>query len=224
LCAENLDPEERGVPFGENYIIYCNPFPIVDRHLSVMHREHRVQRIAGETGTVLDLAAALPGYFVIYNGPECGASAPDHLHFQAGIATFPIFEETERFRDIAVRNYGRNVFLFRDADRSRLVDRLDRTIELLSEVTGKRPEPMLNIAAFHRDTAWTVFVFPRSKHRPSAYHNGEFTISPGTIDLCGLVVAPFEKDFAKLSASDIDLIYREVTLSDAMFEDVASRL
>jgi galactose-1-phosphate uridylyltransferase len=224
LCAGNLDPEERGVPFGENYAIYCNPFPIVDRHLSVVHREHRLQRIAGETGTVLDLAAVLPGYFVIYNGPECGASAPDHLHFQAGAATFPIFEETERLGDIAVRNYGRNVFRFRDADRSRLVDRLDRTIELLFEVTGKRPEPMLNIAAFHRDTVWTVYVFPRAKHRPGVYHTGELTISPGSIDLCGLVVAPFEKDFAKLTGSDIDSIFREVTLSDSMFEDVASRL
>src|SRR5215470_14336716 len=94
LCTENLDAEEQGVSFNQNYTIYCNPFPIVDRHLTIVHRNHHVQHIAGEVGTMLDLAAALPPYFVIYNGPECGASAPDHMHFQAGWRElFPIEKE-----------------------------------------------------------------------------------------------------------------------------------
>src|SRR6516162_8202621 len=91
LCTGNLDPEERGIAFNSNYTIYCNPFPIVDHHLTIVHRDHGIQRIAGEVGAMLDLAAALTGYFVIYNGPECGASAPDHMHFQAGSRDlFPI--------------------------------------------------------------------------------------------------------------------------------------
>ena len=77
LCAGNLPPEEEGVQFDEDFTIYCNPFPIVDHHLTIAHREHGLQRIANQFGNMLDLAAALPGYFVIYNGPECGASAPD---------------------------------------------------------------------------------------------------------------------------------------------------
>ena len=84
LCAGNLPSEEEGLPFDENFTIYCNPFPIVDRHLTIAHREHSLQRIANQFGNMLDLAAALAGYFVVYNGPECGASAPDHMHFQAG--------------------------------------------------------------------------------------------------------------------------------------------
>src|SRR5205085_5265931 len=83
LCAGNLDPEESGLQFGSDYTIYFNPFPIVDRHLSIAHRNHGVQHIAGEFSNMLDFAAGLPGYFVVYNGPECGASAPDHMHFQA---------------------------------------------------------------------------------------------------------------------------------------------
>src|ERR1051326_2709325 len=91
LCAANLDPEEEGIPFGDDFTIYCNPFPIVERHVTVVHNQHRPQRIAQAFGRMLDLAAALRGYFVIYNGPECGASAPDHLHFQAGARMlFPI--------------------------------------------------------------------------------------------------------------------------------------
>ena len=79
----------------QDFTIYCNPFPIVDRHLTIAHREHGLQRIANQFGNMLDLAAALPGYFVIYNGPECGASAPDHMHFQAGSrGLFPIEKDT----------------------------------------------------------------------------------------------------------------------------------
>src|SRR5215471_1604468 len=109
LCAENLDPEERGIEFNRDYTIYFNPFPIVDHHLTIVHRQHRIQHIQGELAGMLDLTAALPGYFVIYNGPECGASAPDHMHFQAGSrALFPIEKDTAGIADMAVRNYARN--------------------------------------------------------------------------------------------------------------------
>ena len=89
LCAGNLPAEEEGMRFDEEFTIYCNPFPIVDRHLTIAHRDHGSQRIANQFGNMLDLAAALPGYFIIDNGPECGASAPDHLHFQAGARIVP---------------------------------------------------------------------------------------------------------------------------------------
>ena len=174
---------------------------------------------------MLDLAKALPEYFIIYNGPECGASAPDHMHFQAGSRVlFPIEKDLAGARDVAVRNYARNVFLFRDSDRSHLASTVYRAIDLLSQVTGKRPEPLLNIAVFHNENAWTVYLFPRGKHRPSVYHSGELTVSPASIDLCGIFVAPFEKDFVRISGKDIADIFREVTLPDHMFEEVAARL
>jgi hypothetical protein len=225
LCPKNLDPEQQGIPFGLDYIIYFNPFPIVDRHLSIVHREHRHQRIAGEIGNLLDLAVALPGYFMIYNGPQCGASAPDHMHFQAGLRNlFPIEKDTARVAGITVPNYARNVFVFKDTNRVRLIERMGRAIELLSEITGKRPEPMINIAAFHQRRDWTVYLFPRGKHRPDVYHTGELTVSPGTIDLCGIFVAPFEKDFTRITGDDIAAVYREVTLADVMFNEVAQEL
>lgn len=225
LCAGNLDPEQRGVAFTSDYTIYCNPFPIVERHLTIVHRNHDAQRIESQFGNMLDLAKALPEYFVIYNGPECGASAPDHMHFQAGSRVlFPIEKDLAGIRDVAVRNYARNVFLFRDSDRSHLASTIYRAIDLLSQVTGKRPEPLLNIAVFHNENAWTVYLFPRGKHRPSVYHSGELTVSPASIDLCGIFVAPFEKDFVRISGNDIADIFREVTLPDNMFEEVVARL
>src|SRR5687767_41153 len=117
LCSGNLDPEQQGIAFGTDFTIYCNPFPIVERHLTIVHREHGPQRIAGQFGNMLDLARALSGYFVIYNGPECGASAPDHMHFQAGSRElFPIEKDTAGLTGPAVTGYVRNVFLFRGAD------------------------------------------------------------------------------------------------------------
>jgi hypothetical protein len=224
LCPQNLDAEERGVPFGD-YTMYCNPFPIVDRHLTIVHREHRNQRIAGQLGNLLDIAAALPAYFVIYNGPECGASAPDHMHFQAGLrAVFPIEKELRGVNDVAVRNYARSLYLFRDSDRSRLIEKADRAIALLSDVTGKAPEPLINIAAFRGDAEWTLYLFPRSKHRPDVYHSGELTVSPASIDLCGLFVAPFAKDFARISGGDVAAIFKEVTLQNGIFDEVAAKL
>ena len=83
LCPGNLDPEEEGIPFEDGFTLYCNPFPILQRHLTIVHSDHTPQRISGQFAPFLKLARALPDSFVIYNGPACGASAPDHLHFQS---------------------------------------------------------------------------------------------------------------------------------------------
>jgi hypothetical protein len=225
LCTGNLDPEERGVEFNEDYTIYCNPFPIVNRHLTIVHRDHGIQHIAGEAGVMLDLAAALPGYFVIYNGPECGASAPDHMHFQAGSTElFPIGKDLAEVQDVAVRNYARNVFLFRGSDRSRLIGQIDRTVDVLLTITRKHPEPLINIAVTWDQLGWTAYLFPRGKHRPHVFHTGELTVSPASIDLCGILVVPLEKDFARITGDDIASIFREVTLSDDIFNEVGAEI
>ncbi len=225
LCAGNLPSEEEGLQFDKDFTIYCNPFPIVDRHLTIAHREHGLQRIANQFGRMLDIAAALAGYFVVYNGPECGASAPDHLHFQAGSrALFPIEKNTAGLTGLTVPDYARHVFLFRGRDRSALIDRMDRAIDLLAETTGKRPEPLVNIAVFHERGEWVTYLFPRGKHRPQVFHTGELTVSPASIDLCGIFVVPLAHDFERITADAIAAIFREVTLPDDQFQEVARKL
>jgi hypothetical protein len=225
LCAENLPPEEEGLPFGDDFTIYCNPFPIVERHLTLAHREHRPQRIANQLGNMLDLAAALPGYFVIYNGPECGASAPDHMHFQAGSRKlFPIEKDIAGLTGMTVPNYGRNVLIFRERDRAASIARTERAIEVLAQITGKRPEPMVNLAVFHDRSEWLTYLFPRGKHRPEVFHTGELTISPAAIDLCGIVTVPLAKDFEKITGDAMAAIFREVTLPQDQFREVAERI
>jgi hypothetical protein len=225
LCAGNLPAEEEGLRFDEDFTIYCNPFPIVERHLTIVHREHGLQRIANRFGNMLDLAAALRGYFVIYNGPECGASAPDHMHFQAGSRVLlPIEKETAGMAGITVPNYARNVFLFHGQDRSALIERMDRAIDLLAETTGIRGEPMVNIAVFHERGEWITYLFPRKKHRPEVFHTGELTVSPASIDFCGIFVVPLARDFERITGDAVAAIFREVTLPDGVFHEVAIRL
>ena len=225
LCAGNLPPEEEGLQFDKDFTIYCNPFPIVDHHLTIVHGEHSSQRIANRFGNMLDLATALPGYFVTYNGPECGASAPDHMHFQAGSrGLFPIEKDTAGLAGVTVPNYARNVFLLRGQDRSALIHRMDRAIDLLAETTGKLVEPMVNIVVFHERGEWVTYLFPRKKHRPEVFHTGELTVSPASIDFCGIFVVPLERDFERITGDAIAAIFREVTLPDGQFQEVAGKL
>jgi ATP adenylyltransferase/5',5'''-P-1,P-4-tetraphosphate phosphorylase II len=225
LCAANLPSEEEGLPFDENFTIYCNPFPIVDHHLTIAHREHGLQRIADQFGNMLDLAARLAGYFVVYNGPECGASAPDHMHFQAGSRVlFPIEHDTAGMTGVTVPNYASNVFLLRGRDRSALIAQMDRAIDLLANTAGKRSEPLVNIAVFCETGEWVTYLFPRGKHRPEVFHTGELMVSPASIDLCGIFVVPRVQDFEKINGKAIAAIFREVTLPDDQFHEVARKL
>jgi len=225
LCADNLPIEEEGVQFGEDFTIYCNPFPIVAKHLTIAHKKHCQQRIANQFGTMLDLAATLPGYFVIYNGPDCGASAPDHMHFQAGSrALLPIVKDTVGLTGVTIPNYVRNAFLFRGSVRSALIERMDLAIELLAVTTGRRLEPLVNIAVFHERGEWVIHLFPRAKHRPEVFYTGELTVSPAAIDLCGIFVVPLANDFERITGEAIAAIFEEITLPYVQFREVAEML
>ena len=225
LCGSNMPAEEEGAPFDDYLVIYCNPFPIIERHLTIAHREHRPQRIAGQLENMLKLAAALPGYFVFYNGPECGASAPDHLHFQAGSrGLFPIERETANLPDAAPASYARKVFIFRDRDELSIASRLNEVLDLLGKSTSFGIEPMINLSVYYDSGQWTAYLFPRSKHRPRAYYAGELTVSPAALDMCGVFVTPRPRDFEAITAADIEAIYREVTLPDDQFRRVADAL
>jgi len=218
LCAENLDPEEEGIPFEDGFTLYCNPFPILDRHLTIVHADHTPQRISGQFGPFLKLAQALPDSFVIYNGPQCGASAPDHLHFQScSRAIFPIEHDV-------LEGYIPRVFVFQDAQMSRLVTRLEKAVANLTKVTGASSEPMVNIATFFSQDSWTALLFPRAKHRPRVYETKELTVSPATIDLCGVFVVPVFEDYQKIRGADIEKILEEVTLPATQFDSVLKSL
>jgi len=226
LCAANLPKEEHGIPFDSEFVIYCNPFPILDRHLTIVRVDHRPQRIVGSIHSMLRLAEALPDSFILYNGARCGASAPDHMHFQAcSREVFPIERDARDSAGLTIPNYARHAIVLRDRDRNSMANRLHRLMAILSEEipSPENDEPMLNISAYFDSGHWTVIVFPRSKHRPRVYETGEFTVSPATIDLCGVLVVPVEKDFHAIHGPEIERIFKEVTLKDEAFSTVLDR-
>ncbi len=219
LCAENRPPEQRGVAFGDEWTLLCNPFPILERHITIVERGHVPQRIAGRIRSLLGFARALPGSFVIYNGPECGASAPDHLHFQAASrALFPI-EAAVGGRQGLLEHPSRPLLL-QDADDEALVARLER---LLAAVPAPSVEPLVNLAAFASDGRLAVLVFIRRRHRPAAFARGELLLSPAAVDLCGVPVLPRAEDYERLSAEDLRLVFDEVMAERADLEALAAR-
>jgi ATP adenylyltransferase/5',5'''-P-1,P-4-tetraphosphate phosphorylase II len=234
LCAENLPPEERGIAFGADFVALYNPFPVLPRHLVITSRRHIPQTIEGNFGTLLDLALDLGGeFFVLYNGAACGASAPDHLHFQAcARESAPIIPEIDTWErrglsknsgveSFTLKDYRLNALVARGNDRLAVYEWFERALRCLAEITGAESEPMINLVVTRDGGRWTVIIFPRSKHRPDRYFadgDAKLTVSPAAIDLAGVLVVPQPDHFSKITSRDVEEIYAEVTLDGAVFE------
>ncbi|MHC1732309.1 MAG: DUF4922 domain-containing protein [Bacteroidales bacterium] len=230
LCSNNRPPEQRGVPFGDGYILLINPFPIFRRHLTVVNLAHTPQSIEGNLGTMLELARALPEYVLFYNGPQCGASAPDHLHFQAGNRGFLPIERDLDNMDLCIRiaesegtelwlwrGYGRGIMTLKGRRSEALEKVFKRFYDRFALWQHDRPEPMLNILAYHTDDQWTVHVIPRKVHRPACYFaegTERILLSPASVDLGGVFITPREEDFRKITAGEIQTILGEVCLDE----------
>jgi hypothetical protein len=249
LCSANMPEEEKGIDFLGRYLIFCNPYPILPEHLVIADREHTPQRLDGRELELITLARLLgPNYVVLYNGPACGASAPDHLHFQAGIKSrLPLIAEVDQqaqrvlmetagLRVRALEDYRVNVIIGESFNQLALAQWLMRTIDTFQEIAYPvdqreidvvAPEPMVNLVVEDDTLQTRVYLFPRERHRPSSYFAegaDKLTISPAAIDLAGLLVAPVREDFHRLTIESVERIYREVTLSDSKFAALISHL
>lgn len=233
LCAENRPPEQRGVSFLDQYTLLVNPFPIFPFHLTIPDWHHTPQRIQGRIGDMLALADALTDSVIFYNGPKCGASAPDHMHFQAGNKgflpwereweTYPkaVLRRTDSYALWKVQADGRFAWVLKTTDKQSAVRLFDEIYASLNNTTPEE-EPMMNLLAWYTDGHWVLTIFPRKKHRPtcfSAMGEEQLTISPASVDLGGVFITPIEKDFEKINAEHIRTILEEVCLcpSDSEF-------
>lgn len=227
LCAANLPVEEQGIEFGEGFVLVFNPMPVLPSHIVAIYDEHVPQRIAGRVSAFLKLTTALgEGFAVIYNGPRCGASAPDHLHFQAvSSAGLPILVDGN------LVDYPARFLLLVDEDEGVLEQKLDCVVQTLAEISepGSEPgeEPMINLVSTVYDGKIRIYVFPRSKHRPESFFktgDAQRMISPAALDLAGMVVAPRRDDFDRLTDSELGGIFNEVTIDASQFETLSHRL
>lgn len=230
LCEKNRPAQQRGLKFGNDCTILVNPFPIFHRHLTIVSDDHTEQRILKPFRKMLLLAREIPEFVIFYNGPQCGASAPDHLHFQAGNKGFlPIENDFKRKATCSLYDlkggteiwrwggYGRGIVTMKGTDIERLVAGFEEFYMRFAVLQPDRPEPMLNILAYFSGVDWIIHIIPRKLHRPSQFFaEGEekIILSPASVDMGGVVITPREEDFDKITSSDISDIFRQVCLSD----------
>lgn len=231
LCPANLPPMQKGILFGEHYQILVNPFPIFPKHLTVPELQHIDQHILHRFGDMIDLAAYAEDYVIFYNGPKCGASAPDHMHFQAGNKGFLTIEQewkekrTEKIitcKDAtlwALNDDPRTTLLIEAGSKETAIMLFNTVYQAMPSKSGEN-EPMMNVLVWKEQRNWVACIFPRDKHRPSCYTaegDANILISPASVDMGGVFITPLEKDFEKITANDIADILGEVCLKPAAF-------
>jgi hypothetical protein len=228
LCPANLPKEQKGILYRKDYLILCNPMPVFSSHFTISHLDHRPQDLAGSVATLLRLMSDFgPGSSILYNGPRCGASAPDHLHFQAvPSGRMPIEKEIRAkqraSRRVAggvsvrrARGVGREVIILEGPGPAAVGDALHALVKGLQRVLLTDREPMMNLICVREEHTYTVLVFPRAKHRPDVFYlkgDGCLAISPAVVEMGGIMVTPLEKDFGRLDSVRVEQIFNEVSL------------
>jgi hypothetical protein len=241
LCVENLPPLQKGILYKGEFLILCNPAPIFPQHFTISSVQHLPQALEPSMDSFLDLARDLsPKFTLFYNGPRCGASAPDHIHFQASpFGTIPVEKDAlEGWRRVfrkkldsvsvwTLKEYGRTVLVIESPDEERLVGFLVLLIGGLRKLTEVAEEPMMNILCSFDDPNWRIIFFPRRKHRPTVYfREGEdrVLISPAAVDMGGLIITPVQGDFERVDATLIEGMFQEVSLPAGQLETVVDAL
>lgn len=236
LCSGNLPKEQRGVPYQGKYTLLVNPFPIFHRHLTIPDTAHVDQRINGRMGDMLSLARDLESFVIFYNGPKCGASAPDHFHFQAGSkGMLPIekdflnyLEKTVLLQSVSgniyeMNNYARKALIYESPSSDWLVQSFESLLKALEKMQSQEEEPLLNILASFDGGCWRLFVFPRTKHRPSQFFeegDKQVLFSPASVDMGGLLIVPRESDFLKFDKALIEDMFLQITFSDGLWSEL----
>ena len=232
LCPDHLPPEQQAILYRDDYLVLCNPMPIFPGHLTIAHRLHLPQSLPENMITFLRLAVDFgPRMTLFYNGPRAGASAPDHLHFQAAPAgLMPVEKEIldprkrtgTRLRDGVeiCRTVGlaRGILLIEGTEEENVAAAVGDVIGLLGRSTTSDGEPLLNILCTRTGEGWRLILFPRLKLRPAAYFlEGEerLLVSPGAVDMGGMIITSREKEFHALTPDLVAEIFREVAFDDA---------
>ena len=235
LCPENLPGEQRAILYRGEYLILCNPAPIFPGHLTIVHIRHLPQSLPDHLGIFLRLAEDFgPRMTVFYNGPHCGASAPDHLHFQAVAAGFmPVEEEVRDLQNRArvlrrngvticrTEGLGRGALVIVGEDEAGVTAAVGEILRELGRLTESASEPMLNVLCTHTGEFWRLILFPRLKHRPDAYFREEeasLLVSPGAVDMGGLLITFREEDFRAMNPELVRGIFRETAFDDAKID------
>lgn len=247
LCKEHRPAEQTSVPF-RNYEICLNPYPIFRRHLTIIDEEHAPQTIRGRFEDMISLAENMNEFLILYNGQGCGASAPDHAHFQAAGKEEKIYHPfiMKFLGNLLKFDYKGRMYMDTEfykcvgifaLKRDMLLQQFDKLYKEISSIYGDE-EPLINIVAWygipsentfgmHEMPCWSCLIFLRSKHRPDCYYDqGEngLLISPAIAEMCGIFPIVREEDMEKVTPEKIAQIYEEVSLSPEQTKKFTDRI
>ena len=241
LCERNRPKEQMTKQIDDHFQLLVNPFPILPVHFTIPATKHQPQSIYRHYGEMHRLLSLHSELMVFYNGPKCGASAPDHLHFQAGTSgVLPLQTNWQRLSrsltDVISLNDEEKISVLSDflvpafviiskseASDEELFHRLYRSMPM----RGDESEPMMNIIAWRKGDEFISVVIPREKHRPDAYFaegEAQMMVSPGALDMAGLIITPREEDFSKINLDKATALLRECGISAEKMEAIVSNL
>ena len=241
LCERNRPKEQMTKQIDDHFQLLVNPFPILPVHFTIPATKHQPQSIYRHYGEMHRLLSLHSELMVFYNGPKCGASAPDHLHFQAGTSgVLPLQTNWQRLSrnltDVISLNDEEKISVLRDFlvpafviisksedSDEELFHRLYRSMPM----RGDESEPMMNIIAWRKGDEFISVVIPREKHRPDAYFaegEDQMMVSPGALDMAGLIITPREEDFSKINLDKATALLRECGISAEKTEAIVSNL
>lgn len=230
LCTQNLPVEQKGYLVLNRYLLLINPFPIFENHLTISDTTHQPQAIKGRIIDILTLAKELQTYTIFYNGPKCGASAPDHFHFQAAQKNImPIDTEFDylnkyKSRELVneeeihisqINGYLRNTIVL-ESEYREPIDYFFSKVYNQLPIDQESNEPMMNILANYQNDKYRLTLFFRDKQRSSHFYkegDDRIMVSPASVEMGGLVVTPREEDYLKITKDDLKEIFNETCLS-----------
>jgi hypothetical protein len=242
LCLENRPKEQEGIMLND-YILLGNPFPIFPEHFTIANKKHKAQRIQNNFEDLLFFSKLLSKFYtVFYNGPQCGASAPDHLHFQAGSKNMmPLDNEYDKI----INKYGeilsdrndckifgiddglRKIISIEGREEKRLLNVFNSFYKEYSSHSDL-DEPMMNILClYQKGKGWRVVIMLRAKHRPKEFYkegSEKLIFSPAACDYGGLCIIPLEKDFNRFDKDLLNNIFNETSIVDLDFQLLKEKL
>ncbi len=241
LCAPNRPQQQMHHVVDGKYELLVNPFPIMSVHFTLPMLKHEPQRILPMYDEMLILSERYPELTLLYNGPHCGASAPDHAHLQAiNTGQLPLQQAWQRLsRNLLevvkedddngiwqVTDYVASAFVIRSQKRE-VGERLFRRLYDCLPPSSDHTEPMMNVIMWHHAEETLSVILPRRKHRPDCYTasgDAQYIISPGAVDMGGLIITPREEDFRRLTPDVVSGIFQEISLSADEMKETVQRL
>lgn len=241
LCDKNRPKEQMSKQIDEKFHLLVNPFPILPVHFTIPARKHQPQLIYKNYGEMHRFISLHSDLMVFYNGPKCGASAPDHLHFQAGTnGILPLQTNWQRLSrnltDIISLNDEEKISVVRDfivpafviiSKSAESDEALFRRLYKAMPQRGDETEPMMNIISWRKGEEFISVVIPREKHRPEAYFaegDAQFVVSPGALDMSGFIITPREEDFRKLTEEKALSLLQECGVSEEKMNAIIAKL